>query len=450
MPHAAVVERERSYLDSVLGVLEDLPGVPNWLVRAAERLGRERLVFAASALPARRSGLTPGGVPFELAFTSQSPGLRFLIDLSDDAGAEERLSATCAEAGIAAHIPGLGELCAGASARSPLYAAIGDGLRLYRSIARGGFARAKQLATAASVSDVLDQLLGRLAPIARLLEPMFLGVHYGAGGARSVKLYVRGMSQFETFRELLGHCQLGAFSGLFAQFGRHLLPGLSRLLCSAHLIEIDNDHDGNLGVKVDFSIQRHQLRDTEVRDRIQSWPGAPMPEAYGIVLDRLAERVAAVDPLSLHTNVGFGISAAAGPRLNAYIRPRFGGPGHDGAAAFLSGVIRNTGITGHHIRETAARWGFDATDLDVAREDMGWTLHANLRGAGVLRVSAALDAQAAIEATTTIRDTRRLAFSSSAGRLVLTFEPYREVKDRTADVEAMAHELLAGTSERRG
>lgn len=291
-------------------------------------------------------------------------------------------------------------------------------------------------------------MLDQLAPVTGQLKPMFLGAHFGAGGTRSIKLYLRGVSQFETFRQLVRHCHLEQFCASFALFGRHLLPGLPRLLCSAHLIEIDSDQDRNLGVKVDFSIQRHQLRDVEVSDRIDAWPGARMPEAYGVVLDRLAEQVESEDPLSLHTVLGFGISAATGPRVNAYVRPRFAGPGRDPAAAFLSGVARNTGLTGQRIRETVAAWGFDATELDVVREEVGWTLRANLRDTGMLRVSAALDADAAIDAATAMRARRGLAFSSANGRLVLTFEPHGAVEDRTADVEAMVHELLADIERR--
>lgn len=449
MPPMPMVHPERSYLDLVLCVLEDVPGVPDWMPRALKRLGRERLEFAASALPIERSGLTPGGVPFELGFSSQSPGLRFLIDLSGASQAEELLSATCADAGIAAHIPGLDQFCAGVSLRSPLYAAVGDGLRLYRSVATGGFARVRQLAAAASFSGALEQMLDRLAPLAGQLRPMFLGTHFGAGDKRSLKLYVRGVSQFEMFRQLVRHCDLEPFGTSFALFGRHLLPGLPRLLSSAYLIEIDSDQDGNLGVKVDFSTQRHQLGDAEVRARIQTWSGARMPEAYGIVLDRLANTVAPQDPLSLHTVVGFGISAATGPRLNAYIRPRFAGPGHDVVAAFLRAVVRKSGLTGQRIRETAAGRGLTTTELDVVREDAGWALRANLRDAGVLRVSAVLDAHAAIEAAIAMRAGRDLAFSSAHGRLVLTFEPHRGAEDRAAEVESMMHELLADTADRR-
>lgn len=90
----------------------------------------------------------------------------------------------------------------------------------------------------------------------------------------------------------------------------------------------------------------------------------------------------------------------------------------------------------------------DATELDVVREEVGWTLRANLRDTGMLRVSAALDADAAIDAATAMRARRGLAFSSANGRLVLTFEPHGAVEDRTADVEAMVHELLADIERR--
>lgn len=449
MPRIAVVRPEPTYLESILHVLRGVPGVSDWMSRVVEGLARERLEFAASALPVRQSGLTPGGVPFELAFTTQAPGLRFLIDLSNDTRAVERLTAACTDAGIAVDGQGISELCSGSSTHSPFYASIGDGLRLYRSIRRGGFARARQLAVAASVSDVFDTMLERLTPIAGRLEPMFLGVHYGADGKRLAKLYVRGVSQFEEFRELLKQCGLGAFCRSFALLGRHLLPGLSQLHPSAHLIEVASDHGGNLSVKVDFAIQRHQLSDVEVHDRIQTWPGAPMPTAYSVVLERLNKLVAVNDPLSLHTAVGFGVSATTGTRLNTYIRPRFDGACFDPVAAFFGDVVRNASVTGQRIREKANARGFEVCNLDLVREDAGWTLCASLRNTGVLRMIATLDADSAIKIAAAIRRTRRLPFSYANGRLVMTFEPHPDVEDVNAEVEAMIHEILFDTLERK-